>query len=48
MPVKQEFFAVDGERRTIMFSVEFKDLKLEADDILFAVPTGFTKVDAPN
>ena len=25
MPVKQEFFAVDGERRTIMLSVEFKD-----------------------
>ena len=48
MPVKQEFFAIDGEKRTIMFSVEFKDLKLEADDSLFAVPTGFRKTDAPN
>ena len=48
MPVRQEFFAIDGEKRTIMFSVEFKDLKLEADDSLFAVPTGFRKTDAPN
>ena len=47
MPVKHEFFAVDGDRRSIMFSVEFKDLKLEADDSLFAVPEGFKKTDAP-
>ena len=47
MPVRQEFFAVEGEKRTIMFSVEFKDLKLEADDSLFAIPDGFKKTDAP-
>ncbi len=47
MPVKQEFFAVDGDRRSIMFSVEFKELKLEADDSLFAIPEGFRRTDAP-
>ena len=48
MPVKQEFFAIDGEKRTIIFSVEFKDLKLDADESLFSVPVGFRKTDAPN
>lgn len=48
MPLKQEFFAVEGEKRTIIFSVEFKNLKLEADDSLFIVPPGFRKTDAPN
>ncbi len=47
MLVKQEFFAVDGDGRSIMFSVEFKDLKLEADDSLFKVPEGFKRTDAP-
>jgi len=47
MPVKHEFFAIDGERRSIMFSVAFKDLKLEADDSLFAIPEDFKKTNAP-
>ena len=47
MPVRQELFTLDGDQRTMVFSVEFRDLKLAADESLFAVPTGFRKTDAP-
>lgn len=43
-PVRQEFYSIADGQRTLTMSVEFKDLKLEAGDDLFAVPKDFKKV----
>lgn len=48
MPVKQEFFAVEGEVKRNVMTVEVRDLKLEAADDLFAIPSGFTNAKTPN
>ncbi len=44
IPVKQEFFSVNGEQKTLQYSVEMKNFKLETGDKLFAIPAGFRKV----
>jgi outer membrane lipoprotein-sorting protein len=41
MPVKQEFYSINGEERTLQYSFEMRDLRLEADDVLFQFPSGF-------
>jgi len=46
LPVKQEFYAVSGEQKTLTYAVELKNLKLKTDENLFAVPTDFKKVSA--
>jgi outer membrane lipoprotein-sorting protein len=46
LPVKQEFYTVSGEQRTLTMSVELKNLKLEASDDLFVVPKDFRKVSS--
>lgn len=44
MPVKQEFYSTNGEQKTLMFSMEMRNLRLEADDKLFELPKDFRKV----
>jgi len=46
IPVKQEFYSINGDRRTLEYSVELQDLKLTAEDDLFSIPDGFKKVSA--
>jgi hypothetical protein len=46
LPVKQEFFSVDSEQRILNYAVELKNLRLQTDESLFAVPTDFKKVAA--
>ena len=44
MPVKQEFYSINGDQRTLEYSVELQDLKLTAEDDLFKIPDVFKKV----
>ncbi|MCD9186398.1 MAG: hypothetical protein LUM44_08180 [Pyrinomonadaceae bacterium] len=46
MPVKQEFFSVNGDRKTLLFTFEIRNLKLQTNENLFAVPNDFKKVSA--
>jgi len=46
IPVKQEFYATNGEQKTLVFSMELRNLKLEADDKLFELPKDYRKVSS--
>lgn len=44
IPVRQEFYSNVGERRNLVFSMELRNLRLEADEKLFDLPKDFKKV----
>jgi outer membrane lipoprotein-sorting protein len=44
LPVKQEFYGINGDKKTLEYSVEFRNFKLNAGDDLFKIPDGFKKV----
>ncbi len=44
MPVRQEFFIVQGENKTLVYSFEIRNLKRQTDESLFALPNEFKKV----
>lgn len=44
LPIKQEFFSVDAEQRTLQYSVELRNFKLETSDEFFVIPAGFRRV----
>lgn len=44
LPMKQEFFSVDGDARELMYSVELQNVTLEPDAALFELPNGFREV----
>ena len=45
LPVKQEFYSVAADGQIVLqYTMEVRDVKLEADDALFAVPNGARKV----
>lgn len=46
MPVRQEFYTMNGERKILVFSMEMRDARLEADDRLFELPKNYRKVTA--
>lgn len=46
MPVKQEFFSVEGETRELRYAMELANFSPAADGALFAVPSGSRKVSA--
>jgi len=46
LPVRQEFFSVSGEQRTLTYSFELQNLKFEPGADLFIVPADFKKVSA--
>ena len=43
-PVKQEFFSLRGTERTLQYTVEFRDLHLDADGVSFDLPDGVREV----
>ena len=44
MPVKQDFFAVNGAEKTLQYSINVVGFLTEVDEGLFAIPAGFRKV----
>jgi outer membrane lipoprotein-sorting protein len=44
MPMKQEFFAMNGAEKTLQYSVEIVNFRTDVDESLFAIPVGFRKV----
>lgn len=44
IPVKQEFSLINGEQKTKVFSMEIRDLKLEAEEKRFEVPKNYKQV----
>jgi outer membrane lipoprotein-sorting protein len=44
LPMRQEFYSINGEERTLMYSSEIQNLKLKADETFFEVPKDFRKV----
>lgn len=46
LPVRQEFYTTDGDQKVLVFSMELRNLKLEADDKVFELPQDFRQVSA--
>lgn len=44
LPVKQEFFSLNGEERSSQFLIEMVNFKTEPDADVFVLPTGFRKI----
>jgi hypothetical protein len=44
LPVKQEYYSINGDQRDLLYSVELQDLRLEAGDDLFTIPKDYRKV----
>jgi hypothetical protein len=44
LPMRQEFYSVNGDERILMYSSEIQNLKLLADESFFQVPIDFRKV----
>jgi hypothetical protein len=44
LAVRQEFYSINGEQRDLLYSVEMRDVKMEAGDELFAIPKDYRKV----
>jgi hypothetical protein len=43
-PVKQEFYSMEGGDRILVYTVELRDLRLEAEDKIFEIPAGYRKI----
>jgi outer membrane lipoprotein-sorting protein len=44
LPVKQEYYSVSGDQKDLLYSVELRNLRLEAGDDLFTIPKDYRKV----
>ena len=44
LPIKQEFYTTTNGQQILTYAVELKNLKLQTDENLFAVPTDFKKI----
>ena len=47
IPVRQEFYATNDGQKVLVFSMEMRNIKLEADDKLFELPKDYRKI-SPN
>ncbi len=45
LPVRQEFYSLSGDSRTLTMTIEIKNFKPEAPDALFAIPSGYVNTD---
>jgi hypothetical protein len=45
LPVKQEFYSVAGEQRTVTFSVELKNFLTSTDENLFKLPQDYKRME---
>lgn len=43
IPVRQEFYSIEGDQRSLQYSVELRDFRTEADADLFVVPRNFRR-----
>jgi len=46
MPVRQEFYSINNEQKSLVFTFELKNLKLETDAGLFEIPKDYKKVSS--
>ncbi len=46
IPVKQEFYSTNGERKNLVFAMEVRNLKLQTDENLFQLPMDYKKVSS--
>lgn len=44
LPIKQEFFSINGEERSSQFLIQIVNFKTEPDADVFALPSGFRKI----
>ncbi len=44
LPIRQEFYSVEGEQRNLTYSLEIQNLKLIIDETMFEIPKDFRKV----
>lgn len=44
LPVRQEFYSLEGEEKILRMTIELQNLKLQADESLFEIPKDFRKV----
>jgi hypothetical protein len=44
LPIRQEFYSIEGEAKTLVYSNELQNFKLIAEEQLFEVPKDFRKV----
>ena len=44
IPVRQEFYSIEGEAKNLVYSIELQNLKLIAEEQLFEIPKDFRKV----
>jgi hypothetical protein len=43
LPIKQEYYSINGDQRDLMYSIELQDLRFEAGDDLFTIPKDYRK-----
>ncbi len=43
LPVRQEFYSIEGDQRTLQYSVELQNFRTSVDDATFAIPKDFKK-----
>lgn len=44
IPVRQEFYSIEGDTKNLIYSIELQNIKLIADEQLFEIPKDFRKV----
>lgn len=44
IPVRQEFYSIEGEARNLVYSMELQNIKLIAEEQFFEIPKDFRKV----
>ena len=43
LPVRQEFYSIEGDQRRLQYSVEFLNFRKAVDDGIFEIPPGFKR-----
>lgn len=43
LPVRQEFYSIDGEQRDLKYSIELRNFRTQVDAAMFQVPPGFRR-----
>lgn len=46
IPVKQELYSINGEQKTLVFAMEVRNFKSQADENLFQLPKDYKKVSS--
>lgn len=46
IPVKQEFYSVAGDKKTLTYAIEIKNFKPQAEENLFQLPKDYRQIDA--